>query len=159
MCPQNVCKIVCVAGLYVVFYVVQLTVLLLNAVHPSYTRLTPVLHPSYTRRTPAPADFSNTRTYTRAISGIRVLPIPVPPYFPYYGYMYYPYPYPSPKPRGGHASDLDTGGFSNCLVARVQTTDQNGLHTSCAVYTAWIFHGLKERRDPLQQGFSGVWLG
>ena len=108
MCPQNVCKIVCVAGLYVVFYVVQLAVLLLNAVHPSYTRLTPVLHPSYTRRTPAPADFSNTRTYTRAISGYG--------YYPYprifrttvvLGYGYYPYPYPSPKPRGGHASGCD----------------------------------------------------
>ena len=38
-------KIVCVASMYVVFYVVQLTVLLLNAVHPSYTR-------TYTRLTP-----------------------------------------------------------------------------------------------------------
>ena len=57
VCPQNVCKIVCVAGMYVIFYVVQLTVLLLNSVHPSYTRLTPagVEHPHL-----HPRDFADT---------------------------------------------------------------------------------------------------
>ena len=65
VCPQNVCKIVCVAGMYVIFYVVQLTVLLLNSVHPSYTRLTPagVEHPHL-----HPRDFADTgitHTYTR----------------------------------------------------------------------------------------------
>ena len=57
--------------MYAVFYVVQLTVLLLNAVHPCYTRLTPVLHP-HPLIPPTPA--------------------PTPVRFRRYGY--YPYPYP-----------------------------------------------------------------
>ena len=64
------------------------------------TRVTPVLRPCYTRRTPAPADFSNTRNYTRAISEIRVLPISTrTPVFSVLRVL--PIPVPVSKIKGG----------------------------------------------------------
>ena len=67
VCPENVCKIVCVARMYVDWYVIQPTVFL----------LAPTQHPRYTRPYTHPLIPWNTHTYTRGISQIRVLPIPV----------------------------------------------------------------------------------